>query len=734
MQASAEGTVDALLQEAEAAYGRGERALAQRKLEQVLAAQKRHPRAHWLLGNVYQDENKLDQAISSYRRALRADASLAEARNDLGTAYHAKGWYAEAEQCYREVIEQASGHLAAAENLAAALRAQGKLREARDAYLNVLTLRVSGWLLKLAPWRRAGQAVASHATRPHPDQSHAEARKKIARSDHRAAAQLLRRSLADRPEDAEAHHLLGSCLVSLGDSAEGLAHLEKAVELRSSVPEFHLALGNILAEQRDYGRALKCYQFALLLDPGFAPAVANTAKVLHDLGHHREAEKGFRDSLAVDPEMAAVHANLAGVLISLGKYADAEAAARRALRMEPESVHALVALSRGLMEQGRHEEAWALAEQARARAPDDANVLRFLAELAMIAHGDLAQAERYIKSAVAIAPQNASAQLTYAHVLLHQRRFVEGWERYEWRKKLAEREWLYTLIPLPEWDGTLLHGRGLLINAEQGLGDEIMFASCFEEAAARVGRCAVYCSRRLERLFKRSFLGIEIVPGSHISPTDRFPALTGFDFQIAAGSLPRLFRRSEAEFPGAANYLKADANRIRSWRTKIDALGAGVKVGLSWRGGTPLTGHTRRTLTLDALADILRIKGISWVSIQYGEGSQEVADARARFGMEITHWQEALDDLDETAALLGALDLRISVCSTQVHLSGAQGLEAWVLAPIGPDSRYGHEGERMPWYPSIRVFRQKAAGDWTAPLAELEAALRERVRLATPRA
>lgn len=701
----------------EITYKRGETEPAAQWLEKSVAADRRQARSHWLLGNIHQDQGRLDRAITSYRRALRATPDHAEAHNDLGTAYYAKGWYPEAEQCYRAALQFNPDSSSAVENLATALRAQGKLREARTEFVRALKLRIRAGL---ARW--FGRAPRVKAVSP-PAQPSLQGRRVEAAKAALAAGRLadakseLRLLLSESPESPEVLHLLGVALYKSGERSGAIPLFERAIALHSSNPEFYVALGNVLADERRFKEALENFQAALLLDPGHAIALANIGRVLHDLGHFREAAEVFRVSLDHDPDLSGAQSNLASTLHSLGKFAEAEIAARKAIEINPRSVHALVMLATTLVEQDRIDEAREAIARAQAINHENTDLLQWIGKFQLTFEADLGAAESTLERARSLAPEDPNLRVSLARVLLMGDRFAEGWEHYEWRKRQPGRAITYTRFPYPEWDGQPLEGKAVVVNGEQGLGDEIMFACCLSQIAARAGRCVLYCNRRLEVLFKRSFDFAEVHGGSHLGNKDPFPILEGIDFQVAAASLPRVFRRSAAEFPEHAGYLKADPAKTEKWRRRLLELGAGINIGLSWKGGTPLSDMTRRTLRLDQLEPILALQGTRWISLQYGECRDELDTFIARTGTRIHHWQEAIDDLDETAALLCALDLRISVCNTQVHLSGGLAKEVWVLAPLAPDWRYGHKGSRMLWYPAARMFRQPTAGDWATPLA-----------------
>jgi tetratricopeptide (TPR) repeat protein len=294
--------------------------------------------------------------------------------------------------------------------------------------------------------------------------------------------------------------------------------------------------------------------------------------------------------------------------------------------------------------------------------------------------------------------------------------FRRGWDDYELRRLNAEHA--TSEAGLPRWDGSPLAGRTLLITREQGLGDEIMYASMLPQLIAQAGRCIVECDPRLLDLLRRSFPAATFfgtVPGSRLPASI---ARSSIDFAIEAGSLAGFLRREAADFPRHSGYLRADAAATARWRERLAGLGPGRRIGISWTGGVRKTRRALRSLTLEQLLPLLRIPGLRFVSLQYtADARQAVDDLRLRHGIDIAHWQEAIEDYDQTAALVSALDLTISVCTSIVHLGGALGRPVWVLAPLSPEWRYGTAGETMIWYPSVRMFRQSAYGDW-APVIE----------------
>jgi hypothetical protein len=251
-----------------------------------------------------------------------------------------------------------------------------------------------------------------------------------------------------------------------------------------------------------------------------------------------------------------------------------------------------------------------------------------------------------------------------------------------------------------------------------------MFANPVPDLVAMGARGVLECAPRLARLFARSFPQVSVVPRGAAGREQVERAAP--DLQMRMSGLPRFLRRSREAFPLHRGYLRAAPERVAYWQARLAALGPGPKIGVSWAGGTRKTGKARRSTTLEDWLPVLRIPGVHYVSLQYTDARADLARLREQHGIDLVHWQEAIDDYDETAALVTALDAVASVCTAVIHLSGALGRPTYVLVPWWPGWRYLFEGEEMPWYPSARLVRQEQPNDWSVPIARLAAELARR--------
>ena len=318
--------------------------------------------------------------------------------------------------------------------------------------------------------------------------------------------------------------------------------------------------------------------------------------------------------------------------------------------------------------------------------------------------GDYEQCQRLCERSLAIEPVQAEVFETRAYANLMLGKWEDGWKDYEWSLGSKCRPHFDTE---PYWQGE--KGVDLLIRGEQGIGDEISYASVIPDAV-KDNRITLECDYRLEGLFKRSFTGLEIY-GTR--KADSRGAYTGHTHRALSGSLPRWYRTKTEDFPGTP-YLVADPVRRKQWRAVFDGL-PGKKIGIAWTGGRQHTFSERRSFRLEQWLPILKTPN-TFISLQYRDPQEEIDDLKAKHGIDVQHYKFATAhaDYDSTAALVAECDLVISATTAIVHLAGALGKECWVLVPKKPRWLYRNEGRRIPWYNSVELFRETKQG-WPIP-------------------
>ena len=451
------------------------------------------------------------------------------------------------------------------------------------------------------------------------------------------------------------------------------------------------------------------------------------AQSAREAGCHGEALQIALELAAREPRLAEAR-GLAGacrVAIARGRHADAvraracppdsdalyvqaaeDFAAEARLAKEP--CAAIGRQAAALRESGRLEASQALLlEYSTSPDRDDATGFQVERALGLLCAGRSGDARAIYQQLLAREPENARLHAAYALALLGDGEFARGWDEYEWRLKLEPR--ITRLAPDARWwAGESLSGRSILVEAEQGLGDQIMFASCLPDLEQAGAVVAVEVSPRLVSLFRHSFPGITVLPKG--SAPDALPWRP--DFRVAIGSLPLRLRRRAEDFPTSTAYLCAPPDLVAEYRARLVALGPGPKIGIAWRGGLPETLGALRSMPLAALAPVTSLSGAHFVSL-------ELADCRAEINASglagrVAWWDEAPLDMARFAALVTALDGVVSVATTAVHVAGALGRPVWALVSRAGTWRYLWQGEQMPWYRSVQVLRPAGSMDWAS--------------------
>lgn len=553
---------------------------------------------------------------------------------------------------------------------------------------------------------------------------------KLHRAGELARAEAIYRTvLTQAPEHPQALYLLGTLKTQNGRWQEAVELLQRATVARPDHPDTHGNLAIVLQNLGRLDEAIAHFRKAIALYPAFAEGHNNLGVALQAKSLHDEAERCFHEALRIRPDYPEALVNLGNIHEQRDQWEPAAECYRRALALRPDYPEAQASLGHVLCQSGKTEEAILHGEQAVARRPDLVEARNFLG-VSYIETGNPARAIECFRAALARDPGHAKAHhnLGLAHLLAGD--FAPGWEGYEWRFQANPA--LAQPLPLPDWDGGPLAGKGILIHAEQGAGDEIMFASCLSEIVRVAKRCVLTCDRRLLALFRRSFpdvevIGVEVVDGQRENARSWLPRIGHIDLQCPLGSLPRFLRRGPECFPAHGGYLRADTRRVAAWRERLASLGDGPKIGLSWRGGSATARRARRSIPLESLGELLSIPGMRFVNLQYGDTGAERHRVRDRLGIDVHHWEDAdpLSDLDEFAALITALDLVITVANAAAHMAGALSVPVWVLTPFAPDWRWQLARADSPWYPSARLFRQGRADDWETTIAAVGATLRQ---------
>jgi tetratricopeptide (TPR) repeat protein len=570
---------------------------------------------------------------------------------------------------------------------------------------------------------------------------------------HAAAIDCFSKAVDFDPQAAIYHNSLGAAYRAMGQLDDAARCYRRALDRRPELPGIHKNLGNVFMEQGNFAAAEACYRQALELSPDSAEAHSKLGDALAERERLEDAARCYRSALELTPDDVETLNKLGNAHAQLDQHAAAVECYRRLLEFMPDSAEVLSNLGNVLTQQGEINGALACYRRALELRPDWAELHNNLGT-ALKKQGSLAAAEASCRRALELNPEFAVAHFTLANCLKEQARFDEaaesydraleldpkdrdahfgrsllwllrgdfqrGWADYQWRNRMKN------LVAVCDprhvlWDGRRFPGKTILIQFEQGLGDTLQFIRYVPLVKERGGTVVVGCQPELFRLLA-SVQGIDrlVVPGGE--------PLADFDLYVPLMSLPGIFGTTLESVPAEVPYLHPEPAQVERWKQTL-AGSAEFKVGVVWQGSAENTRDHLRSFPAICLAPLARVPGTRLYSLQKGPGRLQLVDARQAF--DIVDLADELADFSETAAAMKCLDLVISCDTSPAHLAGALGVPVWVPLAFVADWRYLLDRLDSPWYPNMRLFRQRERGNWREVFERVAAALRETVGSAT---
>jgi tetratricopeptide (TPR) repeat protein len=599
------------------------------------------------------------------------------------------------------------------------------------------------------------------------------------------ALEAMQAAVAVNGNVAPAWSNLAMMQVQAGREAEALASFDRALALGPPQAELHCNCGNILTGLSRFEEAVKRFDAALKLNPNLVPALVGRANVLQNLNRFEEgladcdrassldarnaaalnnravcllglnrfeeALESAERSLALRPDSALALSNKASALLALNRNDEALAACDRALTLDarhpqslcnrgaalsslgrqtealaaydaalvanPRLIEALINRVTPLRHQERYAEALASTDRAMSLGEPSGNLLRsrgvVLSDLGR--HGEaMASTEQAVRKN----PKDPECVFNLAQMLLREERFAEGLPLYEARKGInppvGARQ-----FPQPLWTGEQdAAGKTIFVHWEQGLGDAIMFSRYVAPLKETGARVVMSVPEKLAALFRGFAPEVQILSG--LKTPD------AFDYHTPMASLMLSLRPSVDTIPAFDSYLKAEPERVARWRSHIGD--KGFKVGIAWQGAR-VSNDIGRSMALAHFAPLAAIAGVRLISLQKGEGAEQLKSLPASMNVETLgeDFDAGPDAFLDTAAVMEACDLVISSDTAIPHLAGALGRPVWIALRHSPEWRWFLSRSDSPWYPSATLFRQSTPGDWKDVFSSMAVKLREKL-------
>lgn len=526
------------------------------------------------------------------------------------------------------------------------------------------------------------------------------------------ARRQYRKILWRQPHDFNALYLSGTIAYRLGNNRDAIRYLQQTVFLRSDHAEAHKKLGDIFLEQGETAEAIASYQNAVTYKPEYFDAHFNLANLLWQTGDSDGAIFHYEQVIKYNPNFVLAYSNLGAILHDRGKVEEATECLSRALEIDPNLAEANYNLGTMLFKQGKSAPALPYLEKAIGLNPQSAESHNVLGN-SLREQGQLSVAIERYRQAIALNPNYAEAHRNLGTALLTQGNFEQGLAEYEWRWQMpiSQQDPALSLIQ-PLWDGSDLAGKSILIHSEQGYGDTIHFIRYLSLLRERDARAIVACPTPLLRLLSQ-MEGIEAI-------SDRYELLPATNWRIPLMSLPHLFGTTLESIPNRIPYISAPNTIDGEFRAPHH----NIHVGIVWASKPGHLTANKRSCPFSLLSLILSIPGIYFYSLQKDIPSSEQHLLEAHHDR-ITDLSHQIGDFADTASLISKMDLILTVDTAVAHLAGAMGKPVWVLLPYASDWRWLLGRDDSPWYPTMRLFRQKQIDNWEGVITRVAMDLRK---------
>lgn len=538
------------------------------------------------------------------------------------------------------------------------------------------------------------------------------------------AIQTFTEALSIDEDHKPARHGLANALLEKNDPEKSIVFFEDLVKRHPDSPAALANLGKAYIEARRFQDAITTLLKALEKKIDFSLAHTHMGEAFQGMNMLDEASECHKTALILDPNDIYTHLKAAETSIKRKEIKDATAHYEKLLEIAPNDPNSYAKLaSHTYNHYNDYLKAMALFDKALELDPNHTLTHNNIGAVKQ-EYGDIEGATKHLLRSLELAPDYLTARHNLALVQLLQGNFVDGWKNHESRLHVKERKEVYMLIHglfehIPKWDGvTPLKGKSILLMHEQGYGDSIQFARYASLLAEQGVRVYLHTKDPLVRLFHSLSDKVTLIREKDPLPT--------CDYSYVLMSLPLAMGTDSVDkIPAPASYLHAPAALRQDWRTRISDITPGnpsFKVGIIWAGNPEHGNDLRRSIQLEKMLPLLRTPDVQFYSLQKGDDAVKQL-ATLPPDVKVIDLGSQFSDFADTAAAIENMDLVISVDTSVTHLSGAVGAKTWTLLPYVPDWRWLLAGDKSPWYPSMRLFRQEQRDDWESVIKRVKTEL-----------
>lgn len=716
------------------------------------------------LGEAYRRAAKYEAAVAVLKVACDIEPDNPDAWLNYGVAYGDSGDTQAAEDALQKAIDKGSLNPAAYRNMGVAKMKQAEWEKAGEYFQMAIGLAP----YSSETWCGMGETLrhqehyqeAANAFRQavELDHANADARNGLAGclyllGEKEEAKQQIADLIAMNPRNKGAWVAQGEMFGREGMDEEAIASYKKAIEIAPLEDAPYLMLASLYCKRQEFAQAGEILLRAIAMRPRDVAIMRELADVYVSMGEQSAAITLLKQTLGIAPDDHKTLLALGQLLVKDKKMKEADPLFKRAVELQPTNGTYWNAYSWNLYRLDRLDEAMQAIDQGLEACPDS-NLLKSNRGAVYFDMGDLAKAIECFGEIVKKVPLDYSAWsnlgmvyaaqgnkkkarqcfdtafeitakrgMTHSALIFNSGSFElqsgnlkEGWARVD-KRDVAKR---YDHLASAPWQGEPLAGKRLLIWEDQGIGDQIMFSSIYQEAIDQAGHVIIECMPKLVPLLRRSFPKATVVPKT--LPQHPLVTREDVDYRIPSAGLGLHFRADVATFPRSKKpFIKLDPTRKAYWKERLAQQYPGeVLVGVCWRSSLRTSRRSQSYASIEHLKDFFQTPGVRFVNLQYDKCDDELEIIRKDYGVDIVNFEELdmYNDLDETAAMTAALDLVISVPTSVLIMAGATGTRTWAMVRFCAWTMLGTK--RLPFLPSVeKVYRRKWNEQWDGILAKV---------------
>ena len=660
-------SIEKLMQQGISAHQAGRLQEAEKYYKNILQNQSNHPHANHNLGILSVSLNNPDNALNLFKRAIHANPNIDQFWMSYISTLIKEHQFDDAKQALKKAKKKGlpiDKLNALSQHLFAEKKTSKPFQSDIDQLVSLYNQRQFSAVIK----------NAQILTKKHPEVLIIWNILGASATQMRMldiAVTAFEKVISLNPNYAEGYSNLGNALKDQGKLKKAIEAHKKSISLKPDYAEAYCNMGNTLVKQGNLDEAVEAFNKSILLKPDYIEAYNNMGNILKELDKLEEAIIAFEKVISLNPNYAEAYNNMGATLQEQGKLDESLKVLKKSVSLKPDYAEAYSNIGVTLQEQFKLDEAIVAYKKSIFFQPNVAETYSNMGRV-LQDQGNLEDSINAFNKSILLKPDYAEAHQNLSFALLNSGKLQEGLDQYEWRWKNTKFSSHQRSFSQPLWDGKKsLKGKTILLWCEQGIGDTLNWSSCLSLLTSEAEHCILECQKKLIPLLKRSFPKVEIKPTNKKFDLKR----DDFDFHLPMGSLYKHFINQIRQNTKIKPYLVPDPDRVNFWKKRLNCLGKGPYIGISWKSSVVSPYRLQHYPPISEWSRILTIPNITFINLQYINFVDDLSKIKDKFGVTVHNFEDLdlYNDIDDVAALSAALDIVVSTKVTPLIFSAGVG-------------------------------------------------------------